>query len=87
MSGFTERSTQLALFVQRTVEHDHSGVWESTETFWVDSARRDLSNDTQCEGFPCFPWFLGLGPKTTFDEWVYRTFPQTSPVCPDDNWA
>ena len=82
MSGFTERSPELPLCVWPTVEHDHSGFWESTEMFRVDSARRDLSNDTQCEGFP---WFLGLDPKTTFDEWVYRTFPQTSAVCPDDN--
>ena len=46
MSGFTERSSELPLFVRPTVEHDHSGVWESTEMFRVDSARLYHSNDT-----------------------------------------
>ena len=36
MSGFTERSTELPLFVRPTVEHDHSGVVGSTEMFrWI----------------------------------------------------
>ena len=59
MSGFTERSPELPLFVRTIIEHDHSVVSESTEMFQVDSAPRDLSTIYNVKGFLGFllPWF------------------------------